>query len=32
MNDQQNMLMDMWNKNGEGSYITVFIFYNEFFQ
>lgn len=32
MNDQQNLLMGMWNRNGKGSHITLFIFYNEFFQ
>lgn len=31
VNDQQNMLMGMWNRNGKGNHITVFIFYNELF-
>lgn len=32
MNDQQNMLMGMCNRNGKGSHITLLIFYNKFFQ
>lgn len=32
MNDQWNMLIDMWKRNGKGSHVILFTFYNKFFQ